>query len=53
MSGLQIAILIYLAISALSTVMLVGRYREPITPGTATLALILNGIIAALVVVLG
>ena len=39
----KIALLAYLTLGALLTVAQVGKPREPITPGVATLTLILTG----------
>jgi len=49
MNGFKIALLIVLALNLLATVWMVGKPREPITPGFAVWNVVWNVALAALV----
>ena len=53
MSGLQIAVLVFLALSAITNVASVGKPRKPLSAGVATIALIFEIAIAILVIMFG
>lgn len=53
MTGLQIGVLIYLSLSALTTVALIGKPRKTITPNDAVAVLIVFALVAVMVVMFG
>lgn len=53
MSGFQIALLVYLGLSATFTVATVGHERKPITPAIAAATLVVQMIFALLIIVFG
>lgn len=52
MTWFEISLIAYLAAGIAATVLLIGQPRQPITPGTALLTLLVNGAAIAGVVVL-
>lgn len=50
MSAPKIILLVWFALAALTVIANIGKKREPATPSSAVIALILSGVLATLVV---